>query len=129
MHEGERRIIGRALRLHFRCTMGLELHDLVREIREARAGLDQGDARVNGRIDQIEKSINELFNIRRSAVRDLAPSAMTMISRERTRPSFASSSTLWSFQQMTQYRRVCACVTVKAGRNRRQNREPVKGGL
>ena len=42
--------------------MGLELHDLVREIREARAGLDQGDARVNGRIDQIEKSINELFN-------------------------------------------------------------------
>lgn len=39
----------------------LELHQLIDEIRQARAGLDRGDAKTNGRIDQIEKSVNALF--------------------------------------------------------------------
>jgi len=38
-----------------------ELHELVDEIRKTREGLEQGDQRVNGRIDQIEKSLNEIY--------------------------------------------------------------------
>jgi hypothetical protein len=41
--------------------MGLELTELLEESRTARSTLDQGDARTNQRIDQIEKSVNELF--------------------------------------------------------------------
>jgi hypothetical protein len=35
----------------------LELHQLIDEIRQVRAGLDRGDVKTNGRIDQIEKSV------------------------------------------------------------------------
>lgn len=38
-----------------------ELQELVAEIKKASANISDSDARVNGRIDQIKKSGNELF--------------------------------------------------------------------
>jgi hypothetical protein len=42
-------------------AMGLELTELCEEVRRVRAGLDQGDARTNSRIDKLEASLNALL--------------------------------------------------------------------
>jgi HK97 family phage major capsid protein len=41
--------------------MGMELGDLIREIREASANLDQRDANTMKRFETLEKSVNEIF--------------------------------------------------------------------
>ena len=68
----------------------LELHQLIDEIRQVRAGLDRGDVKTNGRIDQIEKSVNELFKkVSRpgfSAERDDDDLAARFPRRDRARP-------------------------------------------